>query len=191
MKEVANPDAKNEIYKMIQTMLEMAKEKINSDSNKKWDSVFWRDENTRPDNVSRTLNETLNKSDKETKDKLMKSFNDSRSKNNSLDVDASTIWMKANLKLKKESSSNSSSSSATDNEKYDKEVKEIAEKVEWNGEKFVAKPMHLTRVNLSKIRNNQTFQDNEIAVSYSTAFLELKMYVPEEDNGSNSTGNCV
>ena len=188
---MADPAAKNRIYSMLQTMLGMVQEKIGSDSSKTWDSVFWNDDNTRPDKVAKTLNESYNKSDKETKDKMKESFSNSTSNNTnvSVDVDAQTRFLKMlNIKVKGgySSSNSTSSSNSKDSEKYEKEMKEIADKVEWNGEKFVPKPMCLTRVNLSTIRNKQAFQDKEIAVSYSTAFLDLKMNVPIEGGGISS-----
>jgi len=192
--EVADPAAKNQIYSTLQSMLVSAQEKINSDSSKTWDSVFWNDENTRPDKVAKTLNESYNKSDKETKDKMKESFSNSSSSNTnaSVDVKAQGCFMKiANIKGKGgyTSSNNTSSSSEKDKEIYNREIKEIADRVEWNGEKFVPKPMYLTRVNLSAIRNKQTFQDNEISVSYSTAFLDLKMNVPIEGGGISTGSN--
>ncbi len=196
MKEVPDPAAKNRIYSTLQTMLVSAQEKIASDSSKTWDSVFWRDENTRPDKVAKTLNESYNKSDKATQDKMKNAFSDSMSSNMnaSLNVDASariSFLASANVKARSQSSSSSStsSSSLTDKENYDREMREIADKIEWNGEKFVPKSMNLTRINLSTIRNRQALQDKEVVVSYSTAFLDLKMNVPDDAGFSSSSNN--
>jgi len=202
MKEVADPAAKDRIYSFLQSMLGMAQEKINSDSSKTWDSVFWNEENTRPDKVAKTLNETISKLDKDIKDRIKEGFKNStdneRKKNGKLDVDAQTTVLKlvkANVKVDGEVSSKDKNlyEGETDKEKNERKMKEIADKVEWNGEKFVTKPMYLTRVNLSAIRNKQAFQDKEIAVSYSTTFLDLKMNVPEGDSSflSDSTHSTI
>ena len=50
-------------------------------------------------------------------------------------------------------------------------LQESRNHVEWNGEKFVPKPMQLSRINLAKFRDSQSFQDRNVRVRYTTAEL--------------------
>ncbi|EFX82821.1 hypothetical protein DAPPUDRAFT_240849 [Daphnia pulex] len=43
--------------------------------------------------------------------------------------------------------------------------------VQWDGEKFVPKPMQLSRINLGKFRDSQSFQNKNVRVRYTTAGL--------------------
>ena len=47
---------------------------IKEQSDKMWDSVFWNEDNYRPDKTTKTLNEILNKLDRETQKKLADLF---------------------------------------------------------------------------------------------------------------------
>jgi hypothetical protein len=50
-------------------------------------------------------------------------------------------------------------------------LQESKNHVQWDGEKFVPKPMQLSRINLSKFRDSQSFQDRNVRVRYTTAEL--------------------
>ena len=56
-------------------------------------------------------------------------------------------------------------------ERLSKLYKESKDHVEWDGEKFVPKPMDLFRINLANFRDSQLFQDRKVRVSYITAIL--------------------
>jgi hypothetical protein len=56
-------------------------------------------------------------------------------------------------------------------EEMAKLLQESRDNVEWDGEKFVPKPMQLSRINLSKFRDSQSFQDRNVRVRYTTAEL--------------------
>ena len=64
-----------------------------------------------------------------------------------------------------------SSHGGTTNEDMEKFYQESKDHVEWDGEKFSPKPMSLSRINLSKLRDTQSFQDRKVSVRYSTAVL--------------------
>jgi hypothetical protein len=50
-------------------------------------------------------------------------------------------------------------------------LQESRNHVEWDGEKFVPKPMQLSRINLAKFRDPQSFQDRNLRVRYTSAEL--------------------
>jgi hypothetical protein len=68
------------------------------------------------------------------------------------------------------------------------EVKEDAEKllqesrihVQWNGEKFVPIPIQLSRINLDKFRDQQSLQDRNVPISYTTAELSAPIKIMEQ-----------
>jgi hypothetical protein len=262
---------------------------IKEQSDKMWDSVFWNEDNYRPDKTTKTLNEILNKMDKETQKKLADMFQKSekqaeirekltssnkdaekrraeqiRRENQSKDAnekemrrsqathqeqfsrnqtrdDKSTtsrddtditvdgVGSDDGVKIATNNShthntdqQNERKESAKKNsDEYDRKmdnkeriqhnydsnswanadrissvisgklsndsdssrrveiVKEDVEKllqesrnhVQWDGEKFVPKPMQLSRINLGKFRDSQSFQDRNVRVRYTTAEL--------------------
>jgi hypothetical protein len=56
-------------------------------------------------------------------------------------------------------------------EDVEKLLQESRNHVQWDGEKFVPKPMQLSRINLGKFRDSQSFQDRNVRVRYTTAEL--------------------
>ena len=52
--------------------------------------------------------------------------------------------------------------------------------VSWNGEKFVPKPLSLARVNLAKLRDQQSLQERNVRLSYSTAVLSIAINIPPQ-----------
>jgi hypothetical protein len=56
-------------------------------------------------------------------------------------------------------------------EEVDKLLQESRNHVQWDGEKFVPKPIQLSRINLAKFRDSQSFQDRNVRVRYTTAEL--------------------
>jgi hypothetical protein len=58
-------------------------------------------------------------------------------------------------------------------------LQESRNHVEWDGEKFVPKPMQLSRINLGKFRDSQSFQDRNIRVRYTNAELSAPIKIME------------
>jgi hypothetical protein len=72
--EVGSPDTESQISNILKGMLVTSKATITKQSDKMWDSVFWNDDNYRPDKTTKTLNEIVKKLDKETQKKLADMF---------------------------------------------------------------------------------------------------------------------
>jgi hypothetical protein len=72
--EVGSPNTESQISDILKGMLVTSKATITKQSDKMWDSVFWNDDNYRPDKTTKTLNEILKKLDKETQKKLADMF---------------------------------------------------------------------------------------------------------------------
>ena len=70
--------------------------------------------------------------------------------------------------------------SDSDKKNVDEKVRKLEEtmsKVEWNGKKFVPKPMTLTRINLSKMSNSQKLSNNKITASRSSGDYTMPVTV--------------
>nr|CAH0101326.1 unnamed protein product [Daphnia galeata] len=287
--EIGSPDTENQILNILKEMLITSRTTIKDQSDKMWDSVFWNEENYRPDKTTKTLNEILNKLDRETQKKLTDMFQkaerqsgiiekltssnkdtekrgeeqirrenqskdakenenrrseateqeqssrnqtrDEKSKTNKVNressiglggISASNNFGFENSKThntqqenekrkneKKNSDTQNRNSenkermqhnydanswtdvdkiSSTISEKLSKDsdnsrriesLKENVEKllqesknhVQWDGEKFVPKPMQLSRINLGTFRDSQSFQDRNVRVRYTNAEL--------------------
>ncbi len=72
--EVGSPDAEITIYSFLKDLLVSSRTTIKEQSDKMWDSVFWKEKNYRPDKTTKTLNEIVNKLDRETQKKLADMF---------------------------------------------------------------------------------------------------------------------
>jgi hypothetical protein len=73
--EVVTPDTESQILSILKDLLVTSRKTIKEQCDKKWDSVFWNDENYRPDKVTKALNEIINRLDStETKKKLADLF---------------------------------------------------------------------------------------------------------------------
>ena len=287
--EVESPDTESQILNILKDLLVTSRVTIKEQSDKMWDSVFWNEDNYRPDKTTKNLNEILNKLDKETQKKLADMFQEeekqsetigkstssdedvekrrevqtrrenqskdatenqmrkseatdqgqfsrnqsrdekSKTNNDDMEVTVGGLGVKVgakvaleninkhnneqqneNWEIAKKSSdehirkseneekiqhsydsnswvhvgrisstisekmtNNHDSSSLVDilKEDVEKLLQESRDHVQWDGEKFVPKPMQLSRMNLGKFRDSQTFQDRNIRVRYTNAEL--------------------
>jgi hypothetical protein len=54
-------------------------------------------------------------------------------------------------------------------------LQESRDHVQWDGEKFVPKPVKLSRINLGNFRDSQSFQDRNVRVRYTNAELSAPL----------------
>jgi hypothetical protein len=177
--EIASPETESQISKNLKELLVTPKMTIKDQGDKKWDSVFWNDDNYRPDKTTKILNEIFNKMDTETKRKLTDMFQKADNSDPNSWADVGRISSVISKKM------------ATASDSYGQlkiEVKEDAEKllqesrihVQWNGEKFVPIPIQLSRINLDKFRDQQSLQDRNVFISYTTAELSAPIKIMEQ-----------
>jgi hypothetical protein len=209
--EVGSPDTELQIIRILKDFLVTSRTTIKEQRDKMWDSVFWNDDNYRPDKTTKTLNEIFNKLDKENQKKLADMFqkaekqseiinqlssketrreeqhrnvnekwkfakNYSDEENKNLEnkdswADVDRISSIISEKMANESDGSSSSQVEITKEEMAKLLQESKNHVQWDGEKFVPKPMQLSRINLGKFRDSQSFQDRNVRVRYTTAEL--------------------
>jgi hypothetical protein len=226
--EVGSPDAEITIYSFLKDLLVMSMTTTSEQSDKMWDSVFWNDDNYRPDRTTKTLNEILNKMDKETQKKLANMFqkaekqsiiknfikekireedqeilfrhnqqkwilakNHSDEKNRNVSYKErinhnydSNSWAdvdRISSVISGEMANNSNSSNQFEILKEDvrKLLQESRNHVQWDEEKFIPKPVQLSRINLEKFRDSQSFMNRHVRVRYTTAELSASFKMME------------
>jgi hypothetical protein len=242
---VTSPDTEIQIYNILKDLLIISRTIIKEENDKMWDSVFWNEDNYRPDRTTKTLNEIFTKLDTETQEKLTDMFQQAEiieklSLSNKTRQEEQVRGNQTNNKVANEyeikrskttdqeqfiqqinqiekwglakNYSNERSGNLENHERiqhiydanswtdvgrissiisgkmasYDsdnsrrvdflkEDVKKLLQEsknhVQWDGEKFVPKPMQLSRINLGKFRDSQSFQDRNVRVRYTTAEL--------------------
>ena len=196
--EVASPDTENQIVNILKDLLVTSRTTIKEQTDKMWDSVVWNDDNYRPDKTTKTLNEIINKLDKETQKKLTNLFMKAENKPSeikfTLDENKNEERIQHNYnanswtQLDKISSTISGKlANDSDSSRRVKSLKEDVEKllqesrnhVQWDGEKFVPKPMQLSQINLVKFHDSQSFQERNVRVRYTNAELSAPIKLME------------
>jgi hypothetical protein len=295
--EVGSPDTEIQILNILKDLLVISRTTIKEQSDKMWDSVFWNEDNYRPDKTTKSLNEIIKKIDTETQTKLADMFQkaekqsvligkfsssnkeeesigeeqirrenqskdenenenrrsqatdqwqssrnksrDNKSNTNKVDTDVSgggwgikfgvKVGVEKNNTHNAEKENEKSEHAKTNYDEYNRNldnkeriqhnfdsnswadvdrissvisrkmandsdgsrrveiIKEEMEKllqesrnhVQWDGEKFVPKPMQLSRINLGKFRDSQSFQDRNVRVRYTTAELSAPIKIME------------
>ncbi|XP_046456767.1 CAP-Gly domain-containing linker protein 1-like isoform X2 [Daphnia pulex] len=174
--EVLSPDTESQILSILKDLLVTSRTTIKEQRDKMWDSVFWIEDNYRPDKTTKTLNEIINKLDKETQKKLSDMFKTRENEERIQHNFDSNSWADVDrissvISGKMANDSDSSRRVEILKEDVEKLLQESRNHVEWDGERFVPKPMQLSRINLAKFRDSQSFQDRNLRVRYTSAEL--------------------
>jgi hypothetical protein len=173
--EVGSPDTDVQIYNILKDLMITSRTTIKDQSDKMWDSVFWNDDNYRPDRTTKTLNEIIEKLDTNTQKKLVDLFQKLGKSNHIYD---SNSWADVDIissAISEKTATHSDNSSRIEilNENVEKLLQESRNHIQWDGKKFVPKPMQVSRINLDKFRDPQSFQDRNVRIRYTTAELSV------------------
>ncbi len=145
-----------------------------------WDSVFWDDDNYRPDKTTKTWSELYQSQEKEVQKKMEEAFTNT----NKVDTHISSNIRKSGFTTAV--GVDTSKTGSKSKEEIDKLYVESKDSVEWEGEKFTPKSMSLSRINMNNLRNTQTLEDRSVRVSYSTAVLSVALNIrPYTDKPSS------
>lgn len=134
-----------------------------------WESVFWDDDNYRPDKTTKTWSELHQTQSKEVQKKMEETFSESHKKDKTKEHHLRQVG------FSKHTGFETSKSGSKSKEEIDKLYVESKDSVEWEGTKFTPKSMSLSRINMNNLRNTQTLQDRSVRVSYSTAVLSVAL----------------
>ena len=173
--DVVSPNSEAQIYKLLTDhLIDHSRTVIKDQSDKMWESVFWNEDNYRPDLTSQTFNQVFNKLDTEQKKVLIKTFTDTN-----IVTHETSGGVPGVADAKNKIDVNLSRSGSTTNDDLEKFLKEVKETVKWTGSKFEPKPLSLARINLAKLRDTQTLKDRTVRVSYSKAVLSIAVNIPQ------------
>ncbi|XP_046462426.1 uncharacterized protein LOC124208629 [Daphnia pulex] len=164
--DVVSPNSESQVYNLLRNLLISSRTVIKEQSDKMWDSVFWNEDNYRPDKTTKTLNEIFKKLDTESQKKMSETYNNNKKVSGGGKVGFLRLFS-GEAKLNNEFSRHGS----TTKEDIEKFYEESKDHVEWDGEKFSPKPLSLSRINLVQLRDTQSLQDRKVSVRFSTAVL--------------------
>jgi hypothetical protein len=228
--EVGSSDAEIIIYSFLKDLLVMSRTTIKEQSDEIWDSVFWNEDNYRPDRTTRILNEIVNKLSTEIRkkladmfqkvveqtekltssnkgvgkrrevqfnlkqmekwelvknqsDELNRTFENKEKFHHNYDSNSWTDVDIISLTISREMANDSDSSGRVEISKEDVKrlLQESKSHVQWDGEKFVPKPMQLSQINLGQLSDSQSFQDRNVRVRYTNAELSASIKFVEHD----------
>ena len=180
--DIASSDSWTEIYNFLKNnLIEQGKKVITDVNDKRWDAVYWNNQhnNYRPHLIAKTFNEIYTqKLDKDQRQKLVATFKDA---NNKLAEGAFAVLgvVKAKLDLSRDVS--------TSVESFLQEAKET---LRWDGQKFVLKPISLSRCNFAKFKDPKTWTDRIVWVRYSKSALSSDI-VHHQETETKSTARLV
>ena len=186
--DVFSEKSKDDILKFVKSnLLDPSRTIIKDIGDKNWESVYCSPDNYRPDVTTKALNTAYNKTSTENKSKLIDQFNNI----NKFDIEAD-VKVPLVVSVKGEIDTDFSRSGKNTKEDVNKFLQETKNNVEWNGIKFVPKPMELSKLNLANLRDKQTFKDRRVSVKYHTAILTIGLQtsqkVIKQDPISSDTG---
>ena len=135
---------------------------IKNESDKTWELIFWNEEIDRPDQTAKKLNDIYNNLDKESQNKISEVYQHQKSNKQQ------TTKMKGVNSLTVQTNLTNGSMTIEDLDKLYETSKDY---VEWNGDKFVPKPLTTSKINLTQLRDRKSLQDRKLIVKYSTSVL--------------------
>ena len=165
--QIPTKSSQSEIYRRLENMIQFSRTTIQKGDEKAWENVFWNDDNYRPDQSSKTLNELYKNLDQESQSKLSSSFSSSNKVNSKIGGSGWGVKVKTNI------AADFSRAGTDSKENLERLFDESKERVEWDGLKFVPKQMELYAMNLARLKNTQAFKDTNVKVSYTTSMLTI------------------
>lgn len=169
--DVVSQDSESQVYNLLNSLLVTSRTIIKEQNDQMWQSVFWNDDNYRPDKTTQTMNDIYKKLDKEQKKLFIDTFQNTDT--NEAGVSTSFLEMASTSATIKNEISRHGSTTKDDINKFFQESKENGQ---WDGVKFVPKPLSLSRINLAKLRDTQSLEDRKMSVKYLTAILSTPIH---------------
>ena len=172
--DVVPPNSQQQINNQLKELLVSSRMIIKEQSDKMWDSVFWNDDNYRPDKTTKEWNEIYKKLDKEKQAALVDVFKF----DGNLEAEVSFKLLGGLASFTPKLAGSISTDKSLSNETLDRLYQASKNSVSWNGEKFVPKQLSLARVNLAKLRDQQSLQTRSLRLSYATSVLSVNINMP-------------
>ena len=195
-KDVVASDSKTQLKRFIKSLLfhptKIIITKL-SDS-QVWSSVFWKEVNYRPDRASKILNQVYKKQDKETQILMVYAIEMAKNKlQKERFLNGWGIEFRTPVYVDLKSEERSEDIPLTQ-EQLDAFFDECKNQIEWDGEMFTPRPLSLSRFNLTKLMDSQTYQGLIVQVKYTTAISLLPVNIKDDDSKDvdfiKSTAEC-
>jgi len=137
-----------------------------------WESVFWSEENYRPDKIAKLMNEMFRKLDSKFQEELSNCFKED-----------SKVACNVNAQLLDALSKQNGFSK----EQLDKLVQECNRNIIWNGKEFIPKPILVSKLNRVKLSDMISLPDKKKIISFSKDMFSTGLniqanYNEEEQN---------
>ena len=177
--DVISQSSETQIYKILQDMLVSSRTTIKDQSSTMWNSVFWNEDNYRPDKTSKLLTDAYKKLDKTNQTRLTDYFKNGTKVGVELGVSLFGLF---NIKGGVNYENTKEGMNSRDN--VENALAEMKNNVDWDGQKFVPKPLSLSRINLAKLRDSQSLQDKKVNIRYTTAVLSTPINILDNSTSS-------
>jgi hypothetical protein len=184
---VVAPNSQQQISNHLKELLVASRLTIKEQSDKMWDSVFWNEDNYRPDKTTQEWNEIYNALDKEKQAALVEAFKF----DGKLDAELSVKLIAGLVSFNPKLAASLSIDKSSNKESLDRLYQASKNSVSWNGEKFVPKPLSLAKINLAKLRDQQSLQDRSVRLSYATAVLSVAINIPAKRSTFFTSSNAL
>ncbi|XP_055351150.1 uncharacterized protein LOC129597566 [Paramacrobiotus metropolitanus] len=158
---------------LINKALQFVSNNTKDFDNATWNSVFWSDDNTRPDKVTQDANELYSQLDSTSKSKFKQEVASSSTEGFNFKVGATFSGKDSSGSGSVGANSENTQSALSEKEvdKLNKLLKEAKTKSEWQGEKFVPKPIEVKRMNTGNIKVGTQLSTTQLRVKVSTSIL--------------------
>ncbi|XP_055351136.1 uncharacterized protein LOC129597554 [Paramacrobiotus metropolitanus] len=159
---------------LINKALQFVSNNTKDFDNNTWNSVFWSDDNSRPDRVTQETNDVYSQLDEKSKSRFKNEVESSTSKGFSFELGLT-------FKTKGNADASGGVGASYDTSKVQMSQKEVDQlnhllqeakkKSTWKGEKFVPKPMDVKRMNTGNIKVGTELSTTNLRVSVATSML--------------------
>jgi len=173
---VIKPIENNQLMTFLKdNLMEDTKTMIEKQNDTRWGNVFWNEDNYRPDKLTKSFQDKYNDLNTTSKRDFINAFNNLDKLNIDTAITVPDIFdVKFNTDIEHGIGENHTGAS------LNKFLKESQDKVLWNGEKFVPKPMSFSRMNFDNMKNDKKLVNTEVTIKYSTATLLVEVNIPTQ-----------
>ena len=176
--EFVSQDQSVTVMNILESLLKVRPISTETFEQHMWDSVFWNEDNARPDRITQSMNELYEKSNEKVQEIIKKEMQTEESSSGGGGFTYKNL-VSANAE-------GATSSKKLTKDELDKLYELLTEKksvVQWNGEVFTPKSMTLSRVNLATLKSNSSTSSVQVSVSQTSS--ELRTGINTLDSSSS------
>jgi len=176
-------DQSLQISTLLETIMQAIPASTETFDKGMWDSVFWNDENARPDTVAEEMNEIYNHASDEERQQMSSGSSSEHTLGVKVDASLSATGGEddkgpkgtGTVGVGVEKGDKSSKSDSLD--KYKKLEKQNSGKTEWKGNKIVPKALNLTRANVAAFHSSTAIATTQVSVTKTTSELSSRINI--------------